>query len=54
MNITFGNRRIDRIAELLKINRTDIIESTCTAYLKTVEMTYVTPRNFRNSLRSMN
>ncbi|MGD0495424.1 MAG: hypothetical protein ABSB28_05220 [Candidatus Bathyarchaeia archaeon] len=29
---------IDRVAELLKTNRTDIIRSACIAYLKNMEM----------------
>lgn len=29
--------RIDRVAELLKTNRTDIIRSVCIAYLKNTE-----------------
>lgn len=30
--------RIDRVAELLKTNRTDIIRSACIAYLKSIEI----------------
>jgi len=30
--------RIDRIAELLKTNRTDIIRNACIAYLKNIEI----------------
>lgn len=30
--------RIDRVAKLLKTNRTDIIRSACIAYLKTIEI----------------
>jgi metal-responsive CopG/Arc/MetJ family transcriptional regulator len=30
--------RIDRVAELLKTNRTDIIKSACIAYLKNIEI----------------
>jgi metal-responsive CopG/Arc/MetJ family transcriptional regulator len=30
--------RIDRLAELLKTNRTDIIGSVCIAYLKNIEI----------------
>jgi metal-responsive CopG/Arc/MetJ family transcriptional regulator len=30
--------RIDRVAELLKTNRTDIVRSACIAYLKNTEI----------------
>jgi len=30
--------RIDRVAEFLKTNRTDIVRSACMAYLKNIEM----------------
>jgi metal-responsive CopG/Arc/MetJ family transcriptional regulator len=30
--------RIDRVAELLKANRTDIVRSACIAYLKNIEI----------------
>jgi metal-responsive CopG/Arc/MetJ family transcriptional regulator len=30
--------RIDRVAELLKTNRTDIIKSACIAYMKNIEI----------------
>ena len=30
--------RIDRVAELLRTNRTDVIRSACIAYLKNIEI----------------